>query len=144
MTVRRRSLMRLTLLLSLVGAMLVVAAPAAADNSPKVPTGTRINLFVPPTTFVANTPFYVAQGTGCPLGTGIVGSCDVGGWTFSLYVDGVLQPSAVVVWIVDGTLERYWLTNFPGGLPAGEHTLFGVWTQGSSYVFTRSVTITFT
>lgn len=130
-------------LLSLVGAMLVVAAPATADN-PKVPTGTRISLFVPPPTFPANTPFYVAHGTGCSLGTGLVGSCDVGGWNFSLYVDGVLQPSAVVVWVADGTLERFWLTNFPSGLPAGEHTLTGVWTRGPSYVFTRSATIMFT
>jgi hypothetical protein len=135
-------LRRLGLLLALVGAMLVVAAPATAD-SPKVPTGTRISLFFPPTTFAANTPFYVEHGTGCNLGTSSVGGCDLGPWNFSLYVDGVLQPSTEVLLNVNGLLEEFWLTNFPSGLPAGDHTLAGVWTVKGAVVLERSVTITF-
>ena len=68
-----------------VAAVLGVAAPASADS--KTPTGTRIHLFVPPTTFPANTPFYVQHGWGCPTGTGMVGQgFQFGLGTFELYV----------------------------------------------------------
>jgi hypothetical protein len=42
--------------------MLVVAAPATA--SPPT-TGARIGLYVPPTTFPANTPFHIQHGFAC-------------------------------------------------------------------------------
>ncbi len=138
----RFHLRRLVLLLALVGAMLVVAAPATADS--KTPTGTRIGLYVPPTTFPANTPFYVQHGFGCPTGTNSVGGCQFGTGTFSLYVDGVLQPSTIVVTEGGGGVAKWWLTNFPNGLPTGDHTLVGVWTVSGAVFQTLSATITFT
>jgi hypothetical protein len=141
MSIRRRSdvASRLVLLLALVGAMLVVAAPASADS--KVPTGTRIGIYRPPATFPANTPFYVQHGFTCETGTE---ACPFGKGNFSLYVDGVLQPSTVVVTNVDGVVAKYWLTNFPNGLPAGDHTLVGVWTFTGQPTQTVTDTITFT
>lgn len=147
MTVRRRSLMRLTLLLSLVGAMLVVAAPAPASNI--TPTGTPI-FFNGPTTFAANTPFYVEHGFVCNPGPATPGDCQYfGTGNFSLYVDGVLQPSTKIVtyvpdqYGVHGVLYEEWLTNFPNGLPAGVHTLVGIWTLNHALFQTKSITITF-
>jgi hypothetical protein len=112
-------------MLSLAAAMLVVAAPATANSKPT--TGTQIHLFAPPTMFPANTPFYIEQGFICDLGDA---SC-IGGFIsaqsgFTLYVDGVLQPSTVDVDVVGGGIEKRYLTNFPNGLPAGEHKFVGL------------------
>jgi hypothetical protein len=141
MTIRRRSLMRLTLLLSLVGAMLVVAAPASASNI--TPTGTPI-FFNGRTTFAANTPFYIQHGFTCNLGPPTGNSCQYfGTGNFSLYVDNVLQPSTKIVTNQDGVLSELWLTNFPNGLPAGTYTFNGVWTLNHALFQTKSITITF-
>jgi hypothetical protein len=117
---------RLILLLSLAAATLVVAAPATANSKPT--TGTQIRLFAPPTTFPANTPFYIEQGFICDLGDA---SCIAGFISaqsgFTLYVDDVLQPSTVDVDVVSGGgIEKRYLTNFPNGLPAGEHKFVGI------------------
>jgi hypothetical protein len=139
--------MRLTILLSLVGAMLMVAAPASASNI--TPTGTKI-LFNGPTTFAANTPFYVEHGFVCNPGADFHANCQYfGTGTFSLYVDGVLQPSTKIVTFVPdqygvyGVLSEVWLTNFPNGLPAGDHTLVGIWTLQGAFFAEKSITITF-
>jgi len=146
MTIRRRSLTRLTLLLSLVGAMLVVAAPASADNI--TPIGPPI-YFNGPTTFPANTPFHVEHGFVCNPGAAFQADCQYfGTGTFSLYLDGVLQPSTKIVTFVPdqygvfGVLDEEWLTNFPNGL-AGVHTLVGVWTLNHAPYATKSITINF-
>jgi hypothetical protein len=137
--------MRLTLLLSLVSAMLVVAAPASAADI--TPTGTRINLIFPPqpATFAANTPFYVEHGFLCnvPAAPGPAGACQLGLYNFSLYVDGVLQPSTRTVSYQDGVISELWLMNFPNGLPKGDHTLLGIWTFRGGLLLTESVPITF-
>ena len=117
---------RLILLLSLAAATLVVAAPATANSKPT--TGTQIRLFAPPTTFPANTPFYIEQGFICDLGDA---SCIAGFISaqsgFTLYVDDVLQPSTVDVDVVSGGgIEKRYLTNFPDGLPVGEHIFVGI------------------
>jgi len=146
MSISRRSLMRLTLLLSLVGALLVMAAPASASNI--TPTGTPI--FFSTTTFAANTPFYVQHGFVCNPGPDFHADCQYfGTGTFSLYVDGVLQPSTKIVTLVPdqygvfGVLSELWLTNFPNGLPAGTYTFMGVWTLNHALFAEKSTTITF-
>ncbi|MBO0883949.1 MAG: hypothetical protein J2P17_27175 [Mycobacterium sp.] len=135
----------LVAVLAVVAAVLVVASPASANSKPT--TGTRIGLFSPVTTFPANTPFYVEQGFVCGLGDGsCIGKFISAQSSSTLYVDGVLQPSTVDVDIPGGNaIERRWLTNFPNGLPAGDHTFVDVFTFGDgSGGFTLTKTITFT
>jgi hypothetical protein len=137
------SVRRLVLLVALLGALLVVAAPASASNF--TPTGTRISLFSPPQGFAANTPFYVRHGFLCPVPAGSkAGACQLGLYNFSLYVDNVLQPSTKTVTYQNGIIAELWWTNFPNGLPAGEHTLTGVWTfKGALFQPPISITIPF-
>ena len=139
---------QLVLLLSLAAAMLVVAAPATANSVPT--TGSQIRLFAPPTTFAANTPFFIEQGFIVPLGDGDGAAIEISSKSFfTLYVDGVLQPSHVDIDVVDGgvgaglDIERRYLTNFPAGLPAGAHTFVGQSFLDGKLVDTRTVTITF-
>jgi hypothetical protein len=128
--------------LVVVAAALTLAAPAAANNIPEA--GSRINVGAPPTTFPANTPFHVTHGFGCGFDELGCPETTVSGSNFSLYVDGVLQPSQVVVFAGDGGITKAWLTNFWDGLPAGRHTLVGVWTQNEVVVQTATATIRFT
>jgi len=130
--------MRLVLLLALVSALLVVAAPATANSKPT--TGSRIGLYVPPATFAADTPFYVKHGFACGLTeVGCIATQINGTSSFSLYVDGVLQRSSVEVEVGGGAIK----TNIPNGLPAGVHTLTGVWNLNGSVTQTLTATITF-
>jgi hypothetical protein len=133
---------RLILLLSLAAAMLVLAAPATANSKPT--TGPQIRLFAPPTTFPANTPFFIEQGFICDLGDA---SCIAGFISaqsgFTLYVDGVLQPSTVDVDVVGGGIEKRYLTNFPAGLPEGVHTFVGIHNSDGTLI-PVTATITFT
>ena len=94
----------------------------------------------------ADTPFYVQHGFSCPVGTALagLGGCQLGTGTFSLYVDGVLQPSTKIVDNQNGSVGEGWLTNFPNGLPAGDHTLVGVWTVNGVVGQIKTATITFT
>ena len=139
-------LRRLVPLIALVGALLVVAAPASASDIS--PTGTP--LYFTDTTFAANMPFYVEHGFVCNPGPDFHADCQYfGTGTFSLYVDGVLQPSTKIVTLVPdqygvfGVLSELWLTNFPNGLPAGTYTFMGVWTLNHALFAEKSTTITF-
>ena len=132
---------RVVLALAFMAAMLVVAAPASAINIQE--TGPRINVGAPPATFAANSPFHVSHGLGCAFGEAGCPQALVSGSLFSLYVDGVLQPSKLSVLADSGGILRVWLTNFPNGLQAGDHTLVGVWTQNGVVVQTATATITF-
>jgi hypothetical protein len=122
-----------------------VAGSAGANSIPT--TGSRIALFAPPSSYPADTPFYVEQGFVCSLGTG-ASACANAASSFVLSVDGVPQPSRKDVDIVysDGAafLRVLYLTNFPQGLSAGEHTLAGVLTFDGSGTSTVSATVTFT
>jgi hypothetical protein len=132
---------RLALLLSLAAATLVVTAPATANNKPT--TGERINLFAPPTTFPANTPFYVEHGYICDRNDiGCIQTQISALSSFSLYVNGVLQPSTVDVDLAGGSIEKRYLTNFPAGLPAGTYTFDGVFDL-NGFVSDLPATITF-
>jgi hypothetical protein len=63
---------------------------------------------------------------------------------FALYVDGVRQPSSVEVDAGRGGITKRHLTNFPRGLPAGDHTFVGIWSIRGVVGQTLSATITFT
>jgi hypothetical protein len=123
--------------------MLVMAAPAAANSKPT--TGPRISLDGPPAEFDANAPFYVRHGFACDKADASCISALINGTSgFDLYVDGVLQKSSVVVDVGDGFINKRYLTNFPNGLPAGDHTFVGVWSVRGIVVQTRTAAITFT
>lgn len=127
--------------LAMVGAMLVLAAPASAV----VPeAGPRVSLFGPPTTFPADTPFHVSHGFTCGFDEVGCPTFAVSGTLFSLYVDGVLQPSKVEVIADNEGVNKVWVTNFWDGLPRGRHTLLGVWTQNGAVFATATATIRFT
>jgi hypothetical protein len=129
-------------------AVLVVAAPASANSIPT--TGTQLRLFGPDTRFPANTPFYVEQGFIVPLADGGIGMHnEISAQASStLYLDDVLQPSQVDIDVVDDpvfgpSIERRWLTNYPNGLPAGEHTFVDVFTSPCCPATTQVKTVTF-
>jgi hypothetical protein len=110
----------------LAGLALLVGVPSApAGTHERV--GSRINVFLgSPTEFLAGEPFHVAQGW---LLTPDSTDYDaLGKYSFTLEVDG--QP--VGVDFVerssdDGNMSRFWVFNFPAGLPAGTHTFVGRW-----------------
>lgn len=134
---------RLFLFLAIcVAVMLVAASPVAATGT--ATTGTRISLFAAPATFAADAPFFVEHGTVCDASAGDQASdCMNANTHFDLYVDGVLEPSMVVIEDSPMLWVKLNLTNFAGGLPAGRHTLVGQWFQGGSVYFTLSARITF-
>lgn len=132
---------RFLFLLICLAALLVTASPVAAANAP---TGTRINLFNAPATFSADTPFYVEHGSACDPSVGDTASdCMSADTHFDLYLDGVLQPSSVVIENSPGFWVKLNLTNYPSGLAHGRHTFVGVWIQGGSVALTLSATVNF-
>ena len=133
---------RLLVLVMCLAAVLVAASPVAANNKPT--TGDRINLFTPPLTFTAGSPFYVEHGFGCDTTSGDKASdCMNASTHFDLTVDGVLQRSKVDVDSQPTLYTKRFLTNYPAGLPAGSHTFVGVWFQNGSFYATSTTTITF-
>lgn len=126
-------------------AALAIALPAFANAKPI--TGTRIALFQPPTTFPANTPFHIEQGSACLLSDATcLATALSANDQFSLSVDGALQPSTVDVDVnrSTGTIRKLYLTNFPAGLPAGSHSFVGVFFDDGVVTQTVSITISFT
>jgi len=115
-----------------VAVLLSAALPAAANNVPT--TGVRLNLNVAPTTFQANSPFYIEHGFACDLGDPPCMWDQIGRGRFLLYVDSVLQESKVDVDTNPQrrVISKLWLTNFPTGLPAGEHVFVREWIQGGT------------
>jgi hypothetical protein len=101
--------------------LLVAGAPAAAGPHERI--GERLNLFVgTPATFSAGQPFHVAHGW---VG-GVGDSTDhdaFGKHSFTLDLDGTSVDATFVERFVaeDGTLSRWWVFNFPAGLPVGTH-----------------------
>jgi hypothetical protein len=130
---------RLLLLGALITAFVV---PLSAQASGIPTTGTRIALLAPPSTFPANTPFYVTQGFTCEAGKE---ACLSGLTHFDLYVDGQPLPSATDLTFGDqGTLlSKFNLTNFPSGLPAGTHVFRGELYYLGTLVLTQTATIDF-
>jgi hypothetical protein len=130
---------RLLVLGALLSALVV---PLSAQASGIPTTGTRIALLSPPSTFPADTPFYVTQGFTCEAGKT---ACLSGLTHFDLYVDGQQVASATdLTFSADGTpLSKFNLTNFPSGLSAGFHVFHGEWYYLGELVLTQTVTINF-
>jgi hypothetical protein len=122
--------------------LLALVAPLSAQASGLPTTGTRIGLLAPPSTFPADTPFYVTQGFTCEASKT---DCLSGLTHFDLYVDGQQLPSATdLTFGSDGTLlSKFNLTNFPSGLSAGPHVFRGEWYYLGQLVLTQTVTIDF-
>ena len=121
-------------------AVAVLGVASATANS-KPTTGER--LAAAATTFAANTPFYVENGFACDLGDGVCLATQIGRGEFDLYVDGVLAASTVDVDKADGSVSKLFLSNFGGGLPAGDHTFYRVWLQSGVVVQTVTQTVSF-
>ncbi len=129
--------------LLVLGALLIgLVVPISAQASAIPTTGTRIALLTPPSTFQADTPFYVEQGFTCEAGKT---ACLNGLTRFDLYIDGQQLPSATdLTFGADGTLlSNFNLTNFPSGLSAGPHVFRGEWYYLGELVRTQTVTINF-
>jgi hypothetical protein len=98
----------------------VMALPAAAGEK-KEPVGTRIDLFSPPITFAANTPFHISHGWLSSPTTEAVGH-----FSFALDLDGTrLEEDFVLKTPVSpDSVQRHWVFNFPDGL-TGTHVFTG-------------------
>lgn len=110
---------------------LLIAIPALARE--QEPTGDRINLFDPPATYPANTPFHIRHGFGWGYELPSPPADSPGQWRFELEVDGVyIQPTftdfVTNVDPVTGTVSggRTYYFNFPKGM-TGRHTFEGHW-----------------
>jgi hypothetical protein len=131
----------------LAGALLIALIVPLTANANSIPTtGQRIDTLHPPTTYPANTPFYVEQGFGCYLNESE--TCANAGTEFVLWVHGVQQPSQkdVDTFDLNGVtiLHVSYLTNFPQGLGAGTHTFTGIWYLNGSFFDEHTASVTFT
>jgi hypothetical protein len=122
--------------------LIALVVPLSAQGSGIPTTGTRIGLLPPPSTFAADTPFYVTQGFTCEAGKT---ACLSGLTHFDLYADGQQEPSATdLTFGADATLlSKFNLTNFPSGLSAGTHVFHGEWYYLGQLVLTQTVTFNF-
>jgi hypothetical protein len=132
----RRSLGSLVLatLLALTMIGTALAAP------PSTRTGDRINLlFSTPETYPAGTAFHIQHGW-CAIER-----TPPGRYRFDLFLNGErvrLRVDATerhpgCLWI------KWYVANFPGGLPAGDHEFRGVWSEEEIiYEVTRVITFT--
>lgn len=132
---------RIVALVGCMAVLLAVALPASAARTPT--TGERIDLYTPPTSFTADSPFYIEHGFACAHHDHGCFSSEIARGDFQLYVDGVLQPSRTVVEVSGGSVYKWRLTNFPSGLPAGTYTIEGVWTVDGAVTQTKTATIDF-
>lgn len=67
--------------------------------------------------------------------------CINAGTHFDLFVDGVQQPSVVDIDLLSGdpkVLQKFNLTNFSNGLPAGTYTFTGQFFEDGQLVLTRT------
>ena len=147
---RRRTLLAVALALAALAAFSIVAAGYATPNSAaraaaaqynnKPTTGTRISVIGGPTTFAADTPFYIEHDLVCARPD--VGDCVSASSHFDLYLDGVRQPSTVDIDNLGSVLLKGNLTNYPTGLPAGTYTFTGVFVLNGTVLgsFTRTIT----
>ncbi len=106
---------------------LAFAVSAAAD--PKERIGDRIDVLLgTPTSYPANTPFHVVQGW-VNIDPGATRPEAVGKSFVTLDLDGQPVDASFVERFVadDGTLSRFWVFNFPSGLPAGTHFFTARW-----------------
>lgn len=109
-------------------AVLLASAPAAANSIPR--TGDRLNLFVPPATAPADTPFWVGHGFATEPPELPAAIADGSAW-FELYVDGAAVSLRKDVDFLGGasveSVNIGWFHNFADGLPSGSHHFEGRW-----------------
>ena len=142
--------MRRMLVLTALVAGLLAPLPAHANGVPT--TGTRINLFpgfVGPTTYPADTPFYVEHGFGCAdqAATDVAtDNCLDPQTTFVLLVNGVQQQAITDLEVSSGGIveAKFMVSNFRNGLPAGTYLFEGQWFFDGTLVQDSVVYITFT
>jgi hypothetical protein len=114
---------KLTALLFVVAAFVATTGSASAQGTPTV--GDRLNLFAPPATFPADTPFHVNHGWICDPAS----DCLDPGTRFELLVDGVDVPAAhnLVYDPQTPSASSADVSNFRFGLLAGPHVFEGRW-----------------
>jgi hypothetical protein len=125
--------------------LLVAAIAAPTASALRMPTvGPRINLFAPPATFPADTPFHINHGWVCEP-PGSIQDCLDSGTRFELLVDGVDVPAAHDLEYDPHatTSTEADVSNFRFGLPAGTHTFEGRWYLDGQLALDLTETITF-
>src|SRR3954462_9392523 len=126
--------------------LLVAAIAVPAASALRIPTvAPRINLFAPPATFPADTPFHINHGWVCDnTAPGTIRDCLDAGTRFELLVDGVDVPAAHdLEYDPHGTTSTEAdVSNFRFGLPAGTHTFEGRWTLDGQLQLDVTQTIT--
>lgn len=143
---------RVVVAATVVAAVLALAASALATHLPTTGTPIRLlNQAATPTTFQADTPFFVRHGWVClPEERAF---CLEPTTEFRLYVDGQRMPSALDLELnlacpvgttpSDECTGKGNLTNFRAGLPAGSHAFRGEWWLSGELVIVREATIEF-
>jgi len=119
--------MKSKILILFLGSLLLVGAvsPAMAAEEP---VGERINVLIEePFTYPAGEPFFVGHGwSDAPLP-----QVPIGRFGFTLEVDGVDQGKGSLLnagpGLTGGFWWRWWVFNFPEGMPAGDVTFTGHW-----------------
>jgi len=142
---------RVVVAIIVVASLFALAATASATHVPT--TGTPIRLLNPavtPTTFPANTPFFVRHGFAClPEELAL---CLDSRTEFRLYIDGQRMRSALDLELnlscqpvvpSDECSARVNLTNVRFGLPAGPHAFRGEWWASGQLEIVREATIEF-
>jgi len=119
---------QISILATFVVLLTVAALPAFADPASAV--GERLIIRDGMTELTAGEPFHVRHGFKlCPSSRKAIGA-----WDFVLELDGIAQESHFYVenqhrpYGLPGIVKyRWWLTNYPEGLPAGEYAFTGTW-----------------
>ena len=119
--------------------MLASAPAASGDHIPK--TGKRINVFVPPSTFPSNTPFWI----GSAIGTSLDNKLTIldPRTRIELYVDGESKPMLTDISFTADTATKLNLANFRFGLPLGVHHFEQLVYLEGVFQFSSTADITF-
>jgi hypothetical protein len=121
---------RMALPMVLASALLVSAGVGIASANSVPHPELRINLFVPPATMPADTPFWIGHGFSIAPDE-LPADSVPGAATFELYVDGSAVSLRKDVEYAGGnsvdSVAFIWYRNFDQGLPAGEHRFEGRW-----------------
>ena len=143
---------RVAVPLTVVALVLVLAGSALATHIPTTGTPIRLlNQAATPTTFAANTPFFVRHGWGClPRERAL---CLDPTSEFRLYIDGNRMRSALDLELnlacpagttpSDECIVKVNVTNVRFGLPAGSHAFRGEWWASGQLMIVREATIEF-
>ena len=142
--VRRRR----ALAMMLAGALVLTAGAAVASANNVPHPELRVNLFVPPATMPADTPFWIGQGFATDASQGEVPADGAPGFaSFELYVDGSAVPLRKDVEFAGGaaapTVGIVWYHNFATGLAGGTHHFEGRWVAAGSLILQLEADVLF-